>query len=190
VTALHCACGHCFDPEQLEGTVEELELRVREEELYYDYLTARIDQVRAATRAVSDRRTTNPTDRYHEALATEALETLRVAEIALGEQSGRVAAARNSVASARANGTASIRDRGSEQLRGGRQRDSSVTPRRARQGQSIAHITARQAAMNCPRCTATLAPGIRHCPLCGASVAEVGRYGFQPPGSPQPDAGR
>ncbi len=100
VYALRCPCGYCFDPEQMEGTVQMLELVAQEEQLYLDYLSARLEQARNAARAAVTDLSTARSDRYFTDQAAAAMETLRSVEAELAAQTQKVDETLQAVASA------------------------------------------------------------------------------------------
>ncbi len=102
VYALRCPCGYCFDPEQMEGTVQMLELVAQEEQLYLDYLSARLEQARNAARAAVTDLSTARSDRYFTDQAAAAMETLRSVEATLAAQGRKVDQTLQAVAAAMA----------------------------------------------------------------------------------------
>ncbi len=173
--ALHCGCGYCFEPEQLEGTIEALDIKAYEEQLYYEYLSARLGQVQAANRGAADRLAGNPTERYFEALSTEAAEVLRAAEVELARQSQRVTEARERAEQARASAPCGVRA-------GRSSPPATELTDAAASGAGFRALQARKAALavgnrqavassKCPHCTAARPPGRDRCPLCGSLLS-------------------
>jgi len=88
IEAVFCRCGFCFDPGQIKNTAESLAHLAHEEEVYLEYLQARVEQSRSeqATRqAASQRDPANTTKSAELLLATQALST------AEAEYSGQLA---------------------------------------------------------------------------------------------------
>lgn len=78
VEAVFCRCGYCFDPNQIKSTTESLAHMAHEEEVYLEYLQARIIQARAdleARRVAVARDPENTTKSAELLLATQALST-------------------------------------------------------------------------------------------------------------------
>ena len=76
--AVFCRCGYCFDPGQIKNTAESLAHLAHEEEVYLDYLQARVTQARADLdnrRALAARDPGNTTKSAELLLATQALST-------------------------------------------------------------------------------------------------------------------
>ncbi len=76
--AVFCRCGYCFDPGQIKNTAESLAHLAHEEEVYLDYLQARVTQARADLdnrRTLAARDPGNTTKSAELLLATQALST-------------------------------------------------------------------------------------------------------------------
>ncbi|MEK7840560.1 MAG: hypothetical protein AAB252_05245 [Pseudomonadota bacterium] len=76
--AVFCRCGYCFDPNQIKNTAESLAHLAHEEEVYLDYLQARVTQAREDLdnrRVAAARDPDNTTKSAELLLATQALST-------------------------------------------------------------------------------------------------------------------
>jgi hypothetical protein len=152
ITALHCTCGHCFEPERIEGTAEALALLLQEEKLYLEYLNARADQARARARAAIVALRAAKTDRDLAQQAAEAIQALRSLEGECATQAKRI-----------------------EELvhaDGEHDRPPSEAIRPAAQERGRSEPAAER---QCPRCTARMPGSSRRCALCGLDLEEAPR---------------
>ena len=96
-----CACGYSFGPQRMEGAVEALELVAEEEQLYLDYLGARLEQARhAVASAATDLKISAASVALWNRPQTY-IDTLRSAEAEFAAQAERVEQAKQAVARAR-----------------------------------------------------------------------------------------
>lgn len=95
VEAVFCRCGYCFDPNQIKNTAESLAHMAHEEEVYLEYLQARIIQVRTdlGTRRVAVARDPENTTKSAELLL--ATQALSAAEAEYSAQQAKVQALSN-----------------------------------------------------------------------------------------------
>ena len=96
---LGCACGYSFGPQRMEGAVEALELVAEEEQLYLDYLGARLEQARHAVASAATDLNIGGKRCFVE--PTADIDTLRSAEAEFAAQAERVEQAKQAVARVR-----------------------------------------------------------------------------------------
>lgn len=85
-SAVHCACGHCFDPDAVTDKKTAVEVAIRQERLYHDYLAAREIQAEAAYDVARADAFADPSDTYKAAYALAAEQALNTARAELRQQ--------------------------------------------------------------------------------------------------------
>lgn len=88
VSAVRCACGHCFDVTDKKAAVE---VALHEERLYHDYLAARVVQAEAEYEVARTDALADPGDTYKAAHALAAEQALHTARAELRAQAQKAA---------------------------------------------------------------------------------------------------
>jgi len=94
----HCACGHQFDHDNNEADLSSEEIRLQAEELYENYLAARVEQSTAAIQAAEAEHNRDPENMQKAFRVTDLINESEDARRALAAQSARVAEIKKSLA--------------------------------------------------------------------------------------------
>lgn len=94
---VRCGCGHCFDPDKVDGVTQELEVISQEEQLYRDYLAARAAQAEDEARVAKTTAAREPDNTVRIAEALLATQTAMNARAELEAQDARTTAVKNRI---------------------------------------------------------------------------------------------
>lgn len=91
VSAVRCACGHCFDIEAVTDKKAAVEVAIHEERLYHDYLAARVVQAEAVYEVARADALAEPGNTLKAANALAAEQALNAARAELQQQARKTA---------------------------------------------------------------------------------------------------
>lgn len=86
-----CSCGHVFDHDDTGSSPSSEEIRLKAEELYQNYLAARLEQATSSARAARTVYARDPANLEKSDRVSLAMREQQAAETALTEQSARIA---------------------------------------------------------------------------------------------------
>lgn len=88
--ARECACGHQFDHDDADASLTSEEIRLKAEELYQNYLAARVEQATKAVQTAQADFARDPSNQDKSDRVASAIREVQAAESALAAQSARV----------------------------------------------------------------------------------------------------
>ncbi len=89
--ARECTCGHQFDHDDADASLSSEEIRLKAEELYKNYLAARVEQATKAAQAAQADFARDPSNQGKSNSVASAMREVQAAESNLAAQSARVA---------------------------------------------------------------------------------------------------
>ena len=89
--ARECSCGYLFDHDETDPALSSEEIRLQAEELYENYLAARLEQAAHAAKTARAVYARDPADERKSARVADTMREAQAAKAALAEQSARIA---------------------------------------------------------------------------------------------------